>query len=75
MVCRNEQEKSTWKRIKRAALERDLADPSLYGRNQARYHQLVAKLGEAGSALAHSEARWLELEEKRESLAAQRAAG
>jgi ATP-binding cassette subfamily F protein uup len=56
-------------------LEKELADPSLYGRNQARYHQLVEQLGEATSQLEHSEARWLELEEKREQLAAARATG
>ncbi len=53
-----------------AALEADMANPGLFSRDQGRYQQLVRSLADAGTELERSEARWLELEEKRESLAA-----
>jgi ATP-binding cassette subfamily F protein uup len=52
-----------------AALERKLADPQLYGRDRAGFDAATVRLEAARHALAAAEERWLELEEKRESLA------
>src|SRR5690606_25661229 len=56
-----------------AARAAELADPALFGRDQKRYRQLVAALSETAAELEQAETRWLELEEKREALAAGRA--
>jgi len=53
-----------------AALERRLADPGLYGRDRAAFDSATQRLEAARHELAGAEERWLELEEKRESLAA-----
>ncbi len=53
-----------------AALERRLADPGLYGRDRAAFDSATQRLEAARHELAGAEDRWLELEEKRESLAA-----
>ena len=52
------------------ALERKLADPGLYGRDRAAFESTSQRLEAARHELAAAEERWLELEEKRESLAA-----
>ena len=51
-----------------AGLERDLADPTLYGRDAGRFQALTARLETSRLALAAAEERWLELEMKREEL-------
>ena len=51
-----------------AALERALADPGLYGRDRSAFDAATTRLDAARRALAAAEERWLELEEKRESL-------
>ena len=56
-----------------AALEIEMADPDLFSRDKARYHRLVDDLTSTSRALEQAEMRWLELEEKREALAAGRA--
>jgi ATP-binding cassette subfamily F protein uup len=53
-----------------AALERKLADPGLYGRDRSAFEGATQRLEAARHELAAAEERWLELEEKRESLAA-----
>ncbi|MEZ5670199.1 MAG: ATP-binding cassette domain-containing protein [Alphaproteobacteria bacterium] len=60
---------------KLAALQQEMADPALFGRDQARYRTLVDAMTATGEALQRSETRWVELEEKRERLAAERAGG
>ena len=47
---------------RRAALERDLADPSLYVEKPEEATRLQIKLAEVGRALAAAEERWLEAE-------------
>jgi ATP-binding cassette subfamily F protein uup len=49
-------------------LRRTLADPELYRRDRATYERASAGLGKAESALEAAEARWLQLEERRETL-------
>ena len=56
-----------------AAVEAEMADPDLFSRDHAHYLRLVDRLGERSAALERSESRWLELEDKREQLAARRA--
>ncbi len=51
-----------------AALEKDLADPGLYGRNAAAFSQKSARIGAAREQLEGIEMEWLEIEEKRASL-------
>ena len=51
-----------------AGLERDLADPTLYGRDAGRFEALTARLSQCRDALATAEERWLDLEMKREDL-------
>lgn len=51
-----------------AAIETDMADPALFGRNPARFAQLAARSGPARAELEAYELEWLELEEKREAL-------
>ena len=51
-------------------LERKLADPGLYARDRAAFDAASARLAEARQELQGAEDRWLELEEKREQLAA-----
>ncbi len=53
-----------------AKLEADLADPTLYARAPDRFAQVTALLEETRHALHVAEERWLELEMKREELAA-----
>ena len=53
-----------------AALEESLADPGLYGRDPARFDRLSKDLSAARDQLAAAEEEWLELEAKREALAA-----
>jgi ATP-binding cassette subfamily F protein uup len=50
-------------------LEADLADPALYSRDPAAFARLSAALEAARSQLSTGEEEWLELEERRESLA------
>ncbi|SMF70987.1 ATP-binding cassette, subfamily F, uup [Tistlia consotensis] len=52
-----------------AAIEAQLADPGLYSREPARFAERSARLEAAQGELEAAEMRWLELEEKRESLA------
>ncbi len=49
-------------------LEQQLGDPSLYEGDTDRYQNTMDKLTRAQSALDKAETRWLELEERRESL-------
>jgi len=51
-------------------LEAALADPDLYAKDPDRFHKLSDKLGAARTAHAEAEETWLELEMKREDLAA-----
>jgi ATP-binding cassette subfamily F protein uup len=53
-----------------AKLEEHLADPGLYGRDSAAFEAAAGRLEEARTELEAAEARWLELEEKREALSA-----
>lgn len=55
-----------------AKLEETLADPGLYGRDPAGFARVSQRLEDARTALAAAEERWLELEMKREDLAAGR---
>ena len=55
-----------------ARLEARLADPGLYGREPAEFEAAAARLEAARTERAASEERWLELEERREALAAAR---
>ncbi|MDB5448716.1 MAG: transporter, ATP-binding protein [Phenylobacterium sp.] len=50
------------------ALERGLADPELYGRDPAGFHQLSRALDATRAQLASAEEEWLALEERREAL-------
>ncbi len=52
-------------------LEKTLADPELYARDPARFQQATDALTAASRSLSEAEERWLELEDKRETLAAQ----
>jgi ATP-binding cassette subfamily F protein uup len=52
-------------------LEARLHDPGLYVRDRAAFDRLTAELDRARTTLAEAEEEWLELEEKRESLARQ----
>jgi ATP-binding cassette subfamily F protein uup len=52
------------------ALERKLADPDLYNRDPEGFHAATRRLNAAREALDAAETRWLELEERREALAA-----
>ncbi len=51
-----------------AALERKLADPGFYGKDRKAFDATTLRLEAARAELAAAEERWLELEEKRESL-------
>jgi ATP-binding cassette subfamily F protein uup len=51
--------------------EKTLADPELYASDPARFQQATDGLTAASRRLSEAEERWLELEDKRESLAAQ----
>jgi len=51
-----------------AKLEQALADPGLYARDATQFARLSAQLAEAMAARDADEARWLELEMKREAL-------
>ncbi|MDX1709644.1 MAG: ATP-binding cassette domain-containing protein [Rhodovibrionaceae bacterium] len=51
------------------ALERKLADPEFYNRDPDGFHAATEELNSARAALDAAETRWLELEERRESLA------
>ena len=53
-----------------AKLNAELADASLYTRNPNRFAAATKELEAAEGKLAEREERWLELEEKREALAA-----
>ncbi|HJS32738.1 MAG TPA: ABC transporter ATP-binding protein, partial [Alphaproteobacteria bacterium] len=53
----------------RATLERELADPSLYSRDRARFEAAMEELAGTRAALERAEARWLELAEREEELA------
>ena len=55
-----------------AALEAELADPSLYGRDPAAFERLSGELQTARAELASAEAEWLTLAERREALEAGR---
>ena len=48
------------------ALERLLAEPNLYGRDRRRFEGSVARLAAAKAELEAAEARWLELEQRRD---------
>ena len=50
------------------ALERKLADPGFYGKDRKAFDATTLRLEAARAELAAAEERWLELEEKRESL-------
>jgi ATP-binding cassette subfamily F protein uup len=52
-----------------ARLEADLADPSLYTRDPARFQKFAARADAARAELESAEERWLELEAKREEAA------
>ncbi|WP_419905675.1 ABC-F family ATP-binding cassette domain-containing protein [Kiloniella sp.] len=49
-------------------LEAEMADPQLYSKNPERFQTATKLLGKAHEDLATAEERWLELEEKQESL-------
>ena len=55
-----------------AALRTELADADLYRRRPARFTEATAALSELETKLAGAEERWLDLEAKREALAAAR---
>ncbi len=55
-----------------AALRTELADADLYRRRPARFAEATAALSELETKLAGAEERWLDLEAKRETLAAAR---
>ena len=50
-------------------LEATIADPGLYGRDRAAFDAALAELTAARQALGAAEARWLELEQRREAAA------
>ncbi|MCZ6605749.1 MAG: ATP-binding cassette domain-containing protein [Alphaproteobacteria bacterium] len=50
-------------------LDKALADPGLYDRDRAAYAASAEKLADVETALTRAEARWLDLEERRETLA------
>ena len=52
-----------------AALEKDLADAGLYARDPAAFTKKSARVGAARTELENIEMEWLEIEEKRASLA------
>jgi ATP-binding cassette subfamily F protein uup len=52
-----------------AALERDLTDPGLYGRDPAAFARISSALEKARADLTDAEATWLELEAAKEALA------
>ena len=54
-------------------IENELADPDLYARDVSVFQRLSARIGLARHELAAAEARWLELEDMRQSLAENRA--
>ncbi len=56
-----------------AELETSLADPKLYEGDPKRVSSLAAELETARNELSTAEERWLELEEQREALSAERA--
>ncbi len=56
----------------RTALERGLADPSLYARDRGRFEAAMGELATTREALERAEARWLELAQREEELAAGR---
>jgi len=58
--------------VRIAELETSLADPGLYGRDAKAFQRLNNELEAARRALAAAEAEWLELEERREAMAAGR---
>jgi ATP-binding cassette subfamily F protein uup len=51
-------------------LEQALADPALYARDAAQFAKVTDRLETVRAELAAAEERWLELEMKREELAA-----
>ncbi len=51
-----------------ALLERQLADPQLYGRDPAAFQRFSQALAAAQAQLAAAEEEWLELETRRETL-------
>jgi ATP-binding cassette subfamily F protein uup len=51
------------------ALEERLHDPGLYGRDKGAFDRLTGELDQARAQLSAAEDEWLELEERRESLA------
>ena len=53
---------------KKAALAKMLDDPDLYTRDRKRFADVSEQLSEVETNLAAAEERWLELEERRESL-------
>ncbi|MDP3659088.1 ABC-F family ATP-binding cassette domain-containing protein [Phenylobacterium sp.] len=55
-----------------AALELELADPGLYGRDPAAFQRVSKTLDAARRQLADAEEEWLSLEERREAMAAGR---
>jgi ATP-binding cassette subfamily F protein uup len=55
---------------RRIALEKELADPSLYARNRGRFEAAMGELATTREALERAEARWLELAQREEELAA-----
>jgi ATP-binding cassette subfamily F protein uup len=56
----------------RTALEAKLADPSLYSRDRARFEAAMEELAQTRAAQERAEARWLELAQREEELAANR---
>lgn len=52
------------------ALEERLADPGLYGRDRPAFEAAAARREILAAKLSAAEARWLELEQRRESLIA-----
>ena len=53
---------------KRDALSKEMADPDLYNRDQARFTRVSEAIGKLEDELAAAEERWLELEMLREEL-------
>jgi ATP-binding cassette subfamily F protein uup len=56
----------------RATLEAQLADGGFYERDRAGFEAATRRIGAVREALAAAEERWLELEMRREELAAGR---
>jgi ATP-binding cassette subfamily F protein uup len=54
-----------------AALEAQLADPALFARDPSAYEATAAKLQAARTRLEQSESEWLDIESRREALAAE----